>query len=230
MKSELLARLQQLRATGVPVALVTRLVDGAQALLTDSAREGDLTFDETVARDVRLRLRGDASGEVGAGLFARVYAPPLRMILVGAVHVAQALVKMAPGAGFSVTVIDPRTAFATQDRFPDATLVTAWPDAAMTQLRPDSRTAVITLTHDPKLDDPALLQALRSDAFFIGALGSRKTHAARLARLAAQGMTDAELARIHAPVGLPLGGRRPGEIAVAVLAQVIQTLHGNHPP
>lgn len=223
-------KLQACRAQARPVALVTRFKDAAQALVCGADTAGELTLDVETLQEVGRRIRADNSGSIGDDLFVRVYSPPLRMVLVGAVHISQELIKLAPIAGFSVTVIDPRAAFATTDRFPATILVTDWPDRAITGLRPDSRTAIITLTHDPKLDDPALLKALDSDAFFVGALGSRKTHAARLARLTAQGIADRDLTRIHAPVGLALGGRRPGEIAVAILAQVIQAQYTDSQP
>lgn len=230
MKSDTLAQLQAYRANGQSVGLVTRLEDGAQALVCGAQTEGELKLDAETLQEAGRRIRTDSSGSIGAELFVRVYCPPLRMVLVGAVHISQELIKLAPIAGFNVTVIDPRTAFATPDRFPSTNLITDWPDRAMSKLKPDSKTAVITLTHDPKLDDPALIQALRTDAFFVGALGSRKTHAARLARLTGQGVAERDLARIHAPVGLPLGGRRPGEIAVAILAQVIQAQYSGQQP
>lgn len=229
MKRRLLERLQDLRARGVPVAVLTRLADGAQALVTEDALEGDLAPLPAAVAAARARVRQDRSGrleEVDPALFARVYNPPLRLVLVGAVHVAQALAPMARTAGYAVTIIDPRTAFATEARFPGIRLVTEWPDAAMRALAPDRRTAVVTLTHDPKLDDPALLAALDSEAFFIGALGSRRTHAARVARLREAGVEEAALARIRAPVGLALGGRLPAEIAVAILAEIIAVLRG----
>ena len=160
--------------------------------------------------------------EAQGGLFVRAYNPPLRMVLVGAVHITQALIPIAALAGYAVTVIDPRAAFANEQRFPSATVTSDWPDEAMRSLAPDKRTAVVTLTHDPKLDDPALKVALKTDAFYVGSLGSRKTHAARLERLRADGVSEDALARIHAPVGLPLGSRRPPDIAVSVMAQIIQ--------
>jgi xanthine dehydrogenase accessory factor len=146
------------------------------------------------------------------------------MIVVGAVHIAQPLAAMAALAEYAVTIVDPRQAFATQERFPGVALVGDWPDAALRALAPDARTAVVALTHDPKLDDPALAAALRSPAFYVGALGSRKTHAARIERMRAHGFSDAELTRIHAPVGLDLGARSPAEIAVSILAEVTQRL------
>jgi xanthine dehydrogenase accessory factor len=199
-----------------PVVLATDLANGEQRILEPAASEA--------ARDA---LRRDACVHVEEGgrtWFLQPWNPPLRMILVGAVHIAQPLAAMAALAEYAVTIVDPRQAFATMERFPGVTLSGDWPDQALAALAPDARTAVVTLTHDPKLDDPALAMALRSPAFYVGALGSRKTHAARLERLRALGLTDAELARIHAPVGLDVGARSPAEIAVSILAEVTQRL------
>ena len=149
-----------------------------------------------------------------------MHNPAPRLIIIGAVHISQALAPMAAMAGYAVTVVDPRRAFATEDRFPGVTLNGEWPDEAMVKLAPDVRTAVVTLTHDPKLDDPALSAALKSPSFYIGALGSKKTHAARLGRLTKAGFTDADLGRIHGPAGLDIGAKSPAEIAVSVLAQL----------
>ena len=147
------------------------------------------------------------------------------MLIVGAVHISQALAPMAALAGYDVTVIDPRRAFATDSRFPDVKLVSAWPDDAMRDLKPDNRTAIVALTHDPKIDDPALQVALASDAFYIGALGSRKTHANRLARLREAGLADPATARIHGPIGLKIGAKSPAEIAISILGEVTAVLH-----
>src|SRR3546814_1961726 len=160
-----------------------------------------------------------------SNLFVHVYNPPLRLLIVGAVHISQALVPIASLAGYEVVVIDPRKAWASAERFPGVRLVDDWPDAAMTALAPDHRSAVVLLTHDPKLDDPALRVALRSPAFYVGARGSRKTHARRLSRLSADGLNADELARIHAPIGLAIGARSPAEIAIAILAQITQVQH-----
>ncbi|MEC7490290.1 MAG: XdhC family protein, partial [Pseudomonadota bacterium] len=148
-----------------------------------------------------------------------------RMLIVGAVHIAQPLSRIASVAGYDVTVIDPRASFATDERFPGITLNGGWPDDAMQDLDPDRRTAVVTLTHDPKLDDPGLEVALKSDAFYIGALGSRKTHAARVVRLEALGFNETEISKIHAPVGLAIGSISPAEIAISILAQITEVLH-----
>jgi xanthine dehydrogenase accessory factor len=161
----------------------------------------------------------------GGPVFIQVFNPPLRLIVVGAVHIAQALVPIAAIAGYDVTVVDPRRGFASDARFPGVTLNQDWPDDALDELRPDQRTAVVTLTHDPKLDDPALDRALRSSAFYIAALGSRRTHAARLERLQALGHEAAALGRIHGPAGLDLGAVSPAEIAVSVVAEMTRALH-----
>ncbi len=216
------------RAGKGPVAVVTHLASGRQAVVGPDGAVGELDLGEDQLAEVRAALRHDRSGTIDTGderLFVHAYNPPLRLILVGAVHIAQALAPMARIAGYAVTVIDPRGAWATKDRFPGIALIDDWPDEAMEALAPDSRTAVVTLTHDPKLDDPAIETALRSEAFYVGALGSRKTHANRLERLRARGFDDETLGRIHGPLGLPLGGRSPGEIAIAALAQITQVLH-----
>ena len=171
------------------------------------------------------RLASDRSGFEGE-TFVAVRNPPLRLIVVGGVHIAQPLVAMARLAGYAPTVVDPREAFASPDRFPDTALRHDWPDEALAALRIDARTAVVMLTHDPKLDDPALLVALRSPAFYVGALGSTRTHAKRLARLTEAGLGEAEAARLHAPIGLDIGAASPAEIALAILAEMTARLRG----
>ena len=218
MKLDLLARLEQARSAQTPVVLATRLPSGEQFLLPDPDAPPGL------AAAAGAALQADNSRTIeadGAQWFLHAYNPPLRLVVVGAVHIAQALVPMAAGLGYGVTVADPRRAFATDERFPGVTVSTDWPDEAMDALRPDSRTAVVTLTHDPKLDDPALDRALRSQSFYIGALGSRKTHAARLARLRELGHDDAALERIRGPVGLDIGAVTAPEIALSILAQIV---------
>lgn len=230
MKRTVLDAARAARAGKGPVAVVTRLSDGAQVLVGPDRTEGAFELDEATLAEARTALRHDRNVNLGEGedrLFVQAYNPPLRLVLVGAVHIAQALAPMARIAGYAVTIIDPRGAWATRDRFPDVEMVDEWPDEAMTALGPDGRTAVVTLTHDPKLDDPALEVALRSEAFYIGSLGSKKTHVRRLERLQAAGFDDAALARIHAPLGLPLGGRSPAEIAVAAMAEITQVLHAD---
>jgi len=223
MKPGFLARLMAARAAKRPVALVTRFADGAQALVDNGDTLGDLSLTAAEVAALATRLASGQSGALDeAGeIFARVYAPAPRLLIVGAVHISQALAPMAATAGFAVTVIDPRRAFASEERFPGVTLTDEWPDEAMARLAPDAQTAVVTLTHDPKLDDPALAAALLSPAFYIGALGSKRTHEKRIARLTELGLA-AQLGRIHAPVGLDLGGRYPSEIAVSILAEVIR--------
>lgn len=173
------------------------------------------------------RLRSDRSGfEDDGETFVAVHNPPLRLVIVGAVHIAQSLVPMAQIAGYDPYVIDPRAAFATSERFPGVTLLEDWPDEAVATLGLDHRTALVLLTHDPKLDDPALIAALGRDCFYIGALGSKRTHAKRLDRLRASGSSEAQLQRIHGPIGLDLGASGPSEIAVAILAEMTAVLRG----
>ena len=220
MSPETLRRLRETRAAGRPVALLTRLPDGAQLVFPDDDAP------DALAAEAQAALAADAARNVVVGnetWFIAPENPPLRLIVVGAVHIAQALVPMAAALGYAVTVVDPRRAFATEERLGQAvTISTDWPDEAMTALKPDVRTAVVTLTHDPKLDDPALEIALRSPAFYIGSLGSRRTHAKRVARLTEAGLGEAEIARIQAPVGLDIGAVTAPEIAVSILAQVVQ--------
>ena len=223
MKRALLDRVLAERAAKHPVALVTEIPGGGQALVTENGVEGELTLDGTALAEIRPMLSRDKSGIVeveGRRLFVQCHTPTPRLMIVGAVHIAQALAPMASLAGYGVTVIDPRRAFATDSRFPGIDMRGDWPDEAMTALGPDRRTAVVTLTHDPKLDDPALQTALRSPAFYIGALGSKKTHAARQGRLARAGFSPEEIARVNGPVGLSIGALSPAEIAVSILAQI----------
>ena len=218
-------------AAGRPAAIATELRSGRQCLVRGGALEGELALDAAALAAVAEALRDDRSAtvETAAGpVFIEVFVPPSRCVVVGAVHIAQPLAQMAALAGYAVTIVDPRRAFASAARFPGGvSLVTEWPDEALAALRPDRRTAIVTLTHDPKIDDPALTSALRSPAFYVGALGSRKTHAARLARLAAAGFTPADLARIHGPVGLDIGALSPAEIALSILAQITAELHAD---
>ena len=211
MPVDLLQELVAARAARRPVAYVADLEGGARRLDGPGAWAG--------------RFRMDRSGvEEDGRTFVHVHNPPLRLLIVGAVHIAQALVPMARIAGHDVTVIDPRPAFGAAARFPGVDIVEEWPDEALADLGLDARTAVVTLTHDPKLDDPAIRAALASDIFYLGCLGSTRTHAKRVARLEEAGFTAAQIARIHAPVGLDIGARGPGEIAVSVLAELTQRL------
>ncbi|MBM3525702.1 MAG: xanthine dehydrogenase [Alphaproteobacteria bacterium] len=229
MRRAILERLQALRATKTPVALCTNLRSGEQLLVTASGTEGDLCIDVDMVAAAQAALKNDecTSFETPPGrVFVHVFTPPPRVIVVGAVHIAETLARMAALAGYGVTIIDPRRSFAGSQRFENITVDGDWPDEAMTRLAPDMRTAVVTLTHDPKLDDPALDVALRSPAFYVGALGSRKTHAARLQRLAELGHGETALARIHGPVGLDIGALSPAEIALSVMAQITAIRRG----
>jgi xanthine dehydrogenase accessory factor len=199
---EVLDQLLADRAAQRPVALVTNLKTG----------EAELVHDHQALREDRSRRT--------EGVFVQVHNPPHRLIIVGAVHIAQALVQMAQIAGYRVILIDPRGAFASGERFADLAIIDEWPDKALSDLAPDARCAVVTLSHDPKLDDPALAVALRSEAFYIGCLGSRRTHAKRLERLAGLGFAADETARLHGPVGLDIGAQSPVEIALSIMAEI----------
>lgn len=230
MKAEILDRLRAERAAKRPVALLTNLKSGAQNLFYPSEKETQLSpeFPETVRgalRDDRSRTVETADGPV----FIHVHNPPLRLVIVGAVHIAQPLSRMAALSGYAVTVIDPRRAFASDARFADVAVSRDWPDEALAALAPDARTAVVMLTHDPKLDDPALEVALGSPAFYIGALGSKRTQAARAKRLAAHGLGAAAIARIHGPIGLSIGALSPAEIAIAIMAEITQVRRRGEP-
>ncbi|EKV31759.1 Carbon monoxide dehydrogenase F protein [Caenispirillum salinarum AK4] len=236
MKRHILDALLAAKAARTPAALVTDTATGAQVLVTPDADEGDLTLSPDERTAVRARMNGDAGGvleaEPGADarpLFVDVHAPPPRLVVVGAVHIAQHLVPMAVMTGYDVVVVDPREAFASPGRFSGVTLTHDWPDEALEAMNLDDRTAVVTLTHDPKLDDPALHVALRSPVFYVGSLGSRKTHGQRVGRLERHGFSDAEIGRIHAPVGLNIGARSPAEIALSILAQVTAVRRGTTP-
>ena len=222
MKVGILTDLRTCLADRKPCAVVTSLDGQGQAFIDHERATGILLLPETDLATVRRQLARDRSGILeGTRLFVRVYGPPPSMIIVGAVHIAQALAPMARLAGYDVTVVDPRESFVASSQLSGISSITAWPDEAMQQLAPDARTAVVTLTHDTKLDDPALAAALRSPAFYIGALGSRKTHAKRLQRLSREGFSSQDLERIHGPVGLDIGSITPSEIAVSIIAQVI---------
>jgi xanthine dehydrogenase accessory factor len=209
------------------IGLATDLATGRQLLVGDETAEGDLELDSASLDAVREALHSDRNRtlDTPAGrVFVEVFSPPRRCFVVGAVHIAQPLVQMLKLADYGVTVIDPRGSFATEVRFPGVELTQEWPDEALERLKPDHRSAVITLTHDPKLDDPALAVALRSDCFYIGALGSRRTHAARCSRLTELGFGEAELSRIKGPIGLAIGAVSPAEVAASIVAQMTQIL------
>ncbi|MBM3628263.1 MAG: xanthine dehydrogenase [Alphaproteobacteria bacterium] len=229
MKPATFERLAELRAAATPVALLTNLRSGSQLLVTAGGSEGELCLDVDMVAAAQEALKSDESTsfETPAGkVFVHVFAPPPRLVVVGAVHIAEPLARMGALSGYGVTIVDPRRAFAASQRFDGIAVSGDWPDEAMEKLRPDMRTAVVTLTHDPKLDDPALDVALKSPAFYIGALGSRKTHAARLQRLSALGHGEAALARIHGPVGLDIGALSPAEIALSIMGQVTAVRRG----
>ncbi len=203
-------------------AIVTRLSDGDQRFI-----EADALGADPLAAELESALRMGKSGAAtleGVDYFLTVQAPSPRLTLVGAVHISQALAPMARIAGFDVTIIDPRTAFATAERFPDTPVIAQWPDEALLAAPLDRYSAICLLTHDPKIDDPALMFALRAKCFYIGALGSKKTHAKRLERMRAQGFDDAALARIHAPIGLDIGAVSPAEIAVSIVGEIVASL------
>jgi xanthine dehydrogenase accessory factor len=209
------------------VVLFTPLDGSVQRLLDAPGLELLALTDPALAAAGYEALRSDRCQLLQANGIEQLvtpHNPPLRLIIVGAVHISEALCHMARASGYAVTVIDPRSAFLRPERFPDVALVDAWPQQAFAQLQPDARTAVVLLTHDPKIDDPALLAVLPTAAFYVGALGSTRTHAKRLARLAEAGVDDAQRARIHGPAGLAIGARTPAEIAISVLAQMTQVL------
>ena len=225
MKAETLAALQDARSKRRAVALATRLSDAAEALVYRDDARGDLAGDAAILSAARRAMDIGKSETVEIGgqkVFLNVYVPPPRLIIVGAVHIAQSLAPMAAMLEFDVTVVDPRGAWATTQRFPGVKVIKDWADEAFQEMGLDISTAVVTLTHDPKLDDPALEAALKSDVFYIGALGSRRTHAKRRERLAEVGITDEMFARIHGPVGLNIGAKSPAEIAVSILGQIIE--------
>lgn len=211
-----------------PLALLTRLDSGAQAWVDARACGGEFTPEEALAAEARALLRAERSavfGEGAARVFVQARVPPPKLFLIGAVHIAEPLAAMAKLAGYAVSLIDPRRAFADSQGFAQGKIVCEvicdWPDRALAAIAADARTALVSLSHDPKLDDPALEWALRGECFYIGALGSRRTHAARLERLAGRGFDARQLARIHGPVGLAIGALTPAEIAVSILAQLI---------
>jgi xanthine dehydrogenase accessory factor len=225
MKAETVAALQNARTNRRAVVLATRLSDAAETLVFLDKAEGALANDAAVVSAARRAMDIGRSETVDIGsqkIFLNVYVPPARLIIVGAVHIAQSLAPIAAMLDFDVTVVDPRGAWATTNRFPGVKVVQDWADEAFETMGLDVSTAVVTLTHDPKLDDPALEAALKSDVFYVGALGSRRTHAKRKERLAEAGITEEQFARIHGPVGLNIGAKSPAEIAVSILGQIIE--------
>ena len=222
MKREHLDRLLAARRDRRTVALVTDLDSGTQRLVGEDEAPEDVLSAALVAgfRYDRSAVTNTEEGE----FFINIYNPPLKLVIVGAVHIAQAVIPMARLADYDVTVIDPRGAFASPERFPGVTLSVEWPDEALARIELDHRTALIALTHDPKVDDPALAAALAGTCFYVGALGSKRTHAGRIERLTAAGVEADALARIHAPIGLAIGARGPAEIAIAIMAEMTRAL------
>jgi len=222
VKLEILSALNAERAARRAVVLVTDLASGSERLV----KVADIARDPL--KDVlQKRLRTGKSGmeDTAQGkAFLTVHVPPARLVATGAVHISQALAPMAMLIGYDVTIVDPRTAFATVERFPEVKVIAEWPDIALPPLGIDRYTAFVALTHDPKIDDPALTHALARDCFYIGALGSKKTHARRLDRLKAQGLNETALARIHAPIGLAIGAVSPAEIALAIMGEITARL------
>jgi xanthine dehydrogenase accessory factor len=222
MKLELLKTLNAERAARRAVVVVTDIASGQQRLV----RDADVAKDPLKALlEKRIRMAKSGMEETPQGkMFLTVHVPSPQLVITGAVHISQTLAPLGHLLGYAVTVVDPRTAFATIERFPDVKVIAEWPDVALPPLNVDHYTAFVALTHDPKIDDPALLHALQRDCFYIGALGSKKTHAKRVARLKEKGISDADIARIHAPIGLDIGAVSPAEIAVAIMGEITARL------
>ena len=234
MKLALLTALNAARAARQAAVLVTNMTSHAQRLVL-----GHEVAADALAEALDGALRSGKSGVIeheGTSYFLNVQVPPVRLVVIGAVHISQALAPLAALTDFDMTVIDPRTAFASAGRFSGVKLLAQWPDEALPQIGGlDRYTAVVAVTHDPKIDDPGLVAALKAECFYIGALGSRKTHAKRVERLTALGFTESQIARIHAPIGLDIGAVSPAEIAVSILGEIIRDLRkkplrdGTHP-
>jgi xanthine dehydrogenase accessory factor len=222
VKLDILSALNSERAARRAAIVVTDVESGEQRLVKRADVAGD-PLKDVLEKHLRMGKSGMAETPQGR-VFLTVYVPPRRLVITGAVHISQALAPMAKLAGYDVTIVDPRTAFASSERFPDVKVIADWPDAALPPLAIDHYTAFVALTHDPKIDDPALTHALERDCFYIGALGSKKTHARRIERLKAQGIADAGLARIHSPIGLAIGAVSPAEIAVAIIGEITARL------
>ena len=222
MQLDLLHALNAEREARRAAVLVTDVENGTQRLV----KAADLGKDPLKAMlEKRLRMAKSGMEEMPQGrVFLTVYVPSPKLVITGAVHISQTLAPLGAMLGYDVTIVDPRTAFASIERFPDVKLIAEWPDVALPPLNVDHYTAFVALTHDPKIDDPALQHALARDCFYIGALGSKKTHAKRVTRLKEAGLSDAAIARIHAPIGLPIGAVSPAEIALAIMGEITQTL------
>ena len=218
MKLDVLSTLNAERAARRAVAVITNVESGAQRLVK-AADVGKEPLHELIEKHLRIAKSGMEETPHGR-VFITVHVPSPQLVITGAVHISQTLAPIGKMLGYDVTIVDPRTAFASIERFPDVKLIAEWPDVALPPLNVDRYTALVALTHDPKIDDPALKHALARDCFYIGALGSKKTHARRVMRLQAAGLSNAEIARIHAPIGLAIGAASPAEIAVAIMAEI----------
>ena len=223
MKLDILTGLNAERVARRAAIVVTNVESGKQRFVK-AAEIGRDALRAALAERLRTGKSGMAETAEGR-VFLTVYVPAPQLVITGAVHISQALAPIGKLLGYDVTIVDPRTAFASPERFPDVKVIAEWPDAALPRLNVDRYTAFVALTHDPKIDDPALRHALARDCFYIGALGSRKTHARRVERLKAQGLSETDIARIHAPIGLDIGAVSPAEIAIAIMAQVTERLH-----
>ncbi len=223
MKREILTALNAERAARRAAVVITNVENGTQRFVK-AADIGKDPLRAVLAERLRTGKSGMAETSEGR-VFLTVYVPAPQLVITGAVHISQALAPISKLLGYDVTIVDPRTAFASVERFPEVKVIAEWPDKALPQLNVDRYTAFVALTHDPKIDDPALRHALARDCFYIGALGSRKTHARRVERLKAQGLSETDIARIHAPIGLDIGAVSPAEIAVAIMAQITERLH-----
>jgi xanthine dehydrogenase accessory factor len=228
MKLDILTALNTERAARRAAIVVTNVATGEQRLVKAAEMAAD-----PLKAVLAERLRSGKSGMVDSAegrFFFTVYVPAAQLVAIGAVHISQVLAPIAKLLGYDVTIVDPRTAFASAERFPDVKVIAEWPDKALPPLGIDRYTAFVALTHDPKIDDPALMYALARHCFYIGALGSRKTHGRRVDRLKEQGVREADLSRIHAPIGLDIGAVSPAEIAVAIMAQITDSLHQEPQP
>ena len=227
MKKEILDTILTSRSKKQTLAVITRVADGMQWAMLENDSKNHEVFTPLELDTIKNSMRDNKSGLISdEKFFTHIYTPPLRLIIIGAVHIAQFLAPMAKVAGFDVTVVDPRSSFATPSRFPEINLSDEWPDDGISKLKPDTRTAVVTLTHDPKLDDPALIETLKTPAFYIASLGGTRTHGKRLERLKGEGFDEKELLRINGPAGLDIGSVSPSEIAISILAELTAALHG----
>jgi xanthine dehydrogenase accessory factor len=224
MDLDVLSRLNEARRQRRAAIRISDIASGAERLVLET----DLGAEDPLHDELANRFRSAKSGMIetdGAKMFLTVYVPPPKIVVIGAAHISQALAPMARIAGFDITIIDPRTAFATEERFEGTTILAEWPQEVVpAKMTFDAYTALVAVTHDPKIDDWPIAEALRSSCFYVGALGSRKTHAKRVERLTAEGLDAADIARIAAPIGLNIGAQSPAEIAVSILAQIIEAL------